>query len=76
MGYLNESVADRFESYSDWNAVAAPYVSGRLARMGNHSHQINEREEGDFARRYDSFVDGRGVLIFVWLNAGKQSLVR
>lgn len=54
-------------------AVAAPYVSGRLARMGATVIKI-EREEGDFARRYDSFVDGQSAY-FVWLNAGKQSLV-
>lgn len=54
-------------------AVAAPYVSGRLARMGATVIKI-ERAEGDFARRYDSVVNGQSAY-FVWLNAGKQSLV-
>lgn len=54
-------------------AVAAPYVSGRLARMGATVIKI-ERPEGDFARRYDSVVDGQSAY-FVWLNAGKQSLI-
>lgn len=54
-------------------AVAAPYVSGRLARMGASVIKI-ERAEGDFARRYDSVVNGQSTY-FVWLNAGKQSLV-
>ncbi|CBL44954.1 l-carnitine dehydratase/bile acid-inducible protein F [gamma proteobacterium HdN1] len=54
-------------------AVAAPYVSGRLARMGATVIKI-ERPEGDFARYYDSAVAGQSSY-FVWLNAGKQSLV-
>lgn len=54
-------------------AVAAPYVSGRLARMGATVIKI-ERPEGDFARRYDTVVNGESAY-FVWLNAGKQSLV-
>lgn len=54
-------------------AVAAPYVSGKLARMGATVIKI-ERPEGDFARRYDSVVSGQSAY-FVWLNAGKQSLV-
>jgi crotonobetainyl-CoA:carnitine CoA-transferase CaiB-like acyl-CoA transferase len=31
-----------------------------------------ERPEGDFARRYDRYVDGESAY-FVWLNRGKQS---
>lgn len=54
-------------------AVAAPYASGRLARMGANVIKI-ERPEGDFARRYDTTVNGQSAY-FVWLNAGKQSLV-
>lgn len=54
-------------------AVAAPYASGRLARMGATVIKI-ERPEGDFARRYDSMVNGQSTY-FVWLNAGKHSLV-
>lgn len=54
-------------------AVAAPYVSGRLARMGATVIKI-ERPEGDFARHYDAVVEGESAY-FVWLNAGKQSLV-
>ncbi|MEC5290105.1 CaiB/BaiF CoA-transferase family protein [Aurantimonas sp. C2-6-R+9] len=53
-------------------AVAAPYVSGRLADAGARILKI-ERPEGDFARGYDSFVHGESAY-FVWLNRGKESV--
>ena len=53
-------------------AVAAPYASGRLAQAGARVIKI-EREEGDFARRYDSDVNGLSAY-FVWLNHGKESV--
>lgn len=53
-------------------AVAAPYCSSRLADDGARVIKI-EREEGDFGRRYDSFVHGESAY-FVWLNRGKESL--
>ena len=54
-------------------AVAAPYCSSRLADAGARVIKI-ERPEGDFARRYDRYVDGQSTY-FVWLNRGKESLV-
>jgi crotonobetainyl-CoA:carnitine CoA-transferase CaiB-like acyl-CoA transferase len=54
-------------------AVAAPYAASRLADAGARVIKI-EREEGDFARRYDSAVDGESAY-FVWLNRGKESVV-
>ncbi len=54
-------------------AVAAPFCSGRLAEAGARVIKI-EREEGDFARNYDSVVNGESAY-FVWLNRGKESLV-
>lgn len=53
-------------------AVAAPYVSGRLAEAGARVIKI-EREEGDFARAYDHLVHGESAY-FVWLNRGKESV--
>ena len=53
-------------------AVAAPYASGRLAQAGARVIKI-ERPEGDFARKYDSLVNGESAY-FVWLNHGKQSV--
>lgn len=54
-------------------AVAAPYCSSRLADAGARVIKI-ERSEGDFARGYDTAVNGLASY-FVWLNRGKQSLV-
>lgn len=54
-------------------AVAAPYCSRRLAEAGADVIKV-ERPEGDFARNYDSAVDGASAY-FVWLNYGKRSIV-
>ena len=53
-------------------AVAAPYASVRLAQAGARVIKV-ERPEGDFARRYDSLVNGDSAY-FVWLNHGKESI--
>ncbi|MCP3689438.1 MAG: CoA transferase, partial [Gammaproteobacteria bacterium] len=54
-------------------AVAAPFCSARFAEAGARVIKL-EREEGDFARGYDSVVNGESAY-FVWLNRGKESLV-
>jgi itaconate CoA-transferase len=54
-------------------AVAAPFLSSRLADAGARVIKI-ERAEGDFARYYDSNVMGQSAY-FVWLNRGKESIV-
>ncbi|MBI4520653.1 MAG: CoA transferase [Gemmatimonadetes bacterium] len=54
-------------------AVAAPFVSCRLAAAGARVIKI-ERAEGDFARDYDQVVHGESAY-FVWLNRGKESVV-
>lgn len=53
-------------------AVAAPYLTGRLAEAGARVLKI-ERAEGDFARAYDHLVHGESAY-FVWLNRGKESV--
>ena len=53
-------------------AVAAPFVSSRLADAGARVIKI-ERPEGDFARNYDDVVNGHSAY-FVWLNRGKESI--
>lgn len=53
-------------------AVAAPYLSSRLAEAGARVLKI-ERPEGDFARGYDRLVHGQSAY-FVWLNRGKESV--
>ncbi|MBN9496045.1 MAG: CoA transferase [Alphaproteobacteria bacterium] len=54
-------------------AVAAPYLTSRLADKGCRVVKL-ERPEGDFARGYDKAAKGQSSY-FVWLNRGKQSLV-
>lgn len=63
---------DGFLVVSVEQAVAAPYASGRLADAGARVIKV-ERPEGDFARRYDRYVNGESAY-FVWLNRGKQSV--
>ena len=53
-------------------AVAAPYCGLLLASAGARVIKI-ERPEGDFARSYDSGVNGDSA-IFAWLNRGKESI--
>lgn len=53
-------------------AVAAPYLSCRLADAGARVIKV-ERPEGDFARKYDTVVNGESAY-FVWLNRGKESV--
>ncbi len=53
-------------------AVAAPYLSCQLADAGARVIKV-ERPEGDFARKYDTVVNGQSAY-FVWLNRGKESI--
>ena len=53
-------------------AVAAPYLTSRLADAGARVIKV-ERPEGDFARGYDHLVHGESAY-FVWLNRGKESV--
>jgi len=53
-------------------AVAAPFTTSRLADAGARVIKV-ERPGGDFARRYDTMVDGESAY-FVWLNRGKESI--
>lgn len=54
-------------------AVAAPFATRQLADLGARVIKI-ERDTGDFARKYDTTVDGEASY-FVWLNRGKESVV-
>ncbi len=54
-------------------AVAAPMCTRRLVLAGAEVIKV-ERPEGDFARHYDTAVAGQSAY-FVWLNAGKKSVV-
>ena len=54
-------------------AVAAPLCSRKLADAGARVIKL-ERPEGDYARDYDTLVNGESSY-FVWLNRGKESVV-
>lgn len=54
-------------------AVAAPFATRQLADLGARVIKI-ERDTGDFARGYDTKVDGLASY-FVWLNRNKESVV-
>lgn len=53
-------------------AISAPFATRQLADLGATVLKV-ERPEGDFARHYDSIVNGESAF-FVWANRGKQSL--
>lgn len=54
-------------------AISAPFATRQLADLGATVLKV-ERPEGDFARHYDSVVQGESAF-FVWANRGKQSVV-
>ncbi len=54
-------------------AVAAPFCTARLAHAGARVIKV-ERQEGDFARLYDTAAMGEASY-FAWLNRGKESVV-
>jgi crotonobetainyl-CoA:carnitine CoA-transferase CaiB-like acyl-CoA transferase len=55
-------------------AVAAPLASRHLADLGADVVKVERPGGGDFARDYDSAVNGLSAY-FVWLNRGKRSIV-
>jgi crotonobetainyl-CoA:carnitine CoA-transferase CaiB-like acyl-CoA transferase len=55
-------------------AVAAPLCSQHLVDLGADVVKIERPDGGDFARSYDSVVNGESAH-FVWLNRGKRSIV-
>src|SRR5918994_446177 len=54
-------------------AVAGPLCTRHLADLGADVVKVERPGGGDFARRYDSVVQGLSSY-FVWLNRGKRSL--
>ena len=54
-------------------AVAAPFATRQLADLGARVLKVERPGEGDFARHYDSAMDGMSAF-FVWANRGKQSI--
>jgi itaconate CoA-transferase len=56
------------------HAVAAPMATRHLADLGADVVKVERPGGGDFARDYDSVVNGLSGH-FVWLNRGKRSVV-
>jgi len=54
-------------------AVAAPFATRQLADLGARVIKIERPDGGDFARGYDTTVNGLSSN-FVWLNRSKESL--
>jgi crotonobetainyl-CoA:carnitine CoA-transferase CaiB-like acyl-CoA transferase len=54
-------------------AVAAPFATRQLADLGARVIKIERPGTGDFARSYDTTVNGLSSY-FVWLNRSKESL--
>lgn len=54
-------------------AVAAPFASRQLADLGARVIKIEWPQVGDFARGYDTAVNGTSSFFF-WLNRSKESL--
>jgi itaconate CoA-transferase len=54
-------------------AVAAPFATRQLADLGARVVKVERPGSGDFARGYDTTVNGMASH-FVWLNRGKQSV--
>src|SRR5262245_22587929 len=54
-------------------AVAAPFATRQLADLGARVIKVERPDGGDFARSYDTSVNGLSSY-FVWLNRSKESL--
>ncbi|HEY6747056.1 MAG TPA: CaiB/BaiF CoA-transferase family protein [Mycobacteriales bacterium] len=54
-------------------AVAVPFATRQLADLGARVIKIERPGTGDFARHYDTTVNGQSSY-FVWLNRGKESV--
>src|SRR6516164_4776621 len=54
-------------------AVAAPFATRQLADLGARVIKIERPDGGDFARGYDTAVNGLSSY-FVWLNRSKESV--
>lgn len=55
------------------HAVSAPFATRQLADLGARVIKIERPDGGDFARQYDTHVNGLATY-FVWLNRGKESV--
>ena len=54
-------------------AVAVPFATRQLADLGARIIKVERRGDGDFARHYDTRVNGLSSY-FAWLNRSKESI--
>lgn len=73
MGGMSELPLEGITVVSLEQAVAAPLATRHLADLGARVIKIERVGEGDFARNYDTAVEGLASH-FVWLNRGKESI--
>ncbi|UKZ72497.1 hypothetical protein TrVFT333_000127 [Trichoderma virens FT-333] len=71
--YSNALPLDGITVVSLEQAIAAPFCTRQLADMGARVIKVERPEVGDFARAYDSRVNGMASH-FVWTNRSKKSL--
>lgn len=71
--FMSELPLDGVTVVSLEQAVAAPLATRHLADLGARVIKLERIGEGDFARNYDTAVDGMASH-FVWLNRGKESI--
>src|SRR5262245_2474536 len=55
------------------HAIAAPFCTRQLADLGARVIKVERPDAGDFARAYDTRVNGMSSH-FVWTNRSKESL--
>jgi itaconate CoA-transferase len=55
------------------HAIAAPFCTRQLADLGARVIKVERPGGGDFARGYDTQVDGLSSH-YVWVNRSKESL--
>lgn len=70
---MSDAPLDGITVVSCEQAVAAPFATRQLADLGARVIKVERPESGDFARDYDSTVNGLSSH-FVWLNRSKESI--
>ncbi|GHB23421.1 CaiB/BaiF CoA transferase family protein [Salinicola rhizosphaerae] len=73
MTQINTRPLDGITVISLEHAIAAPFCTRQLADLGARVIKIERPGVGDFARHYDTRVDGLASH-FVWTNRSKESL--
>src|SRR5271170_7912062 len=70
---MNAGPLDGITVVSIEQAVAAPLATRHLADLGARVIKVERPDGGDFARQYDTSVNGLSAY-FVWANRSKESI--